>query len=874
MKAPMRYARGLILGAALVFGGATTVKAQEADAEFRNGVAAFEAGEFEKAEGHFRNVLKSKPSSDQALRYRDEAGYHFWVRALARGGRLAVVAQRILSAAEEASIRERQDLDKLREEMNGLWSDDFMTYIETTEKLVAVYGHYVVPELVAILSDKREDDKRVKAISLLARLGDEGTLAVIEMLESEDTTLQQNAAVCLGHMRDIRAIPPLKRLAEKATDPHVREAAETAVQRLGGPSYGTAEFYARIAEEFYRENPLFMVNRYREHVVWKWQTDRVGRRDVPKYRWNEEVAEEFCYDGLSVDANNGPLWTLLLNVYAQEWAEVEDTVRAATQVKDAGGEFSDEEMTKLTEQQTQLAKVKRLVASRGPEAILAALGKALADQRSPNAVFLIERLAELNMEPELLAGGGAVAYLPLEEQAGGKAQPKPTPAPTPRPTPPPANNNGGNGGGNQPKPKPVEDTPKPDEPKPDEPKPDEPATPDDGGSSPPPKRRPRRVSQGPAAPQDELTKLAYRGPALQGRVLSSPLGAVGSTREHLSGGAAMNAALSFGDKRVRYAAAIALAKLNPREYQNAGQVMTNLIDALGESGQRTVLVVERERDKRNRLVGLLRELGYMTYGVESGRDALARAKTFPSQDLIFVSSELNANRDQTVDGEGSEPLEFQFIDDLKADYRTAHVKVMVLAPTDRHEDMKSLIDDQRAIDVVDPDSIDKASLADKIGKAFAGEAEKRDEKSRSDKIAERAALAIASLKRGHTPFDITQAATALVENVKRDAGRPDSVRIACLQAIEAVGGAARGGLDVLAKEFTDTTNSVEVRRALAAAMGEASKGQALSPEAFEALKAGMAEEDEGVSTAAGYSLGKAQLTPQQAVEVFNAQRVE
>ena len=224
-------------------------RAQEPDQEFRNGVKAFEEGRFEEAEVHFRNVLKSEPDHEQALRYRDEAGYHFWVRVLAKGGRLSVVAQRILKQAEEAAVRERQDTEKLRQEMQGLWADDFMTEVETTERLVALYGHYVIPELVQVLSDRREDDRRVRALQLLKRLGDEGTLAVIELLESDDITLQQNAAVALGHMGDIRAVPPLMRLAQRASDPHVKEAANTAVSALGGMDGSAPDAYARIAHE-------------------------------------------------------------------------------------------------------------------------------------------------------------------------------------------------------------------------------------------------------------------------------------------------------------------------------------------------------------------------------------------------------------------------------------------------------------------------------------------------------------------------------------------------------------------------------------------------------------------------------------------------
>ena len=78
-----------------------------------------------------------------------------------------------------------------------------------------------------------------------------------------------------------------------------------------GPGYGTAEYYARIAEAFYQENPIFLINRYREYVVWKWQDGKLTFRDVPRYRWNEEVAEEYAHDGLSVAPDDQVLDTLL-----------------------------------------------------------------------------------------------------------------------------------------------------------------------------------------------------------------------------------------------------------------------------------------------------------------------------------------------------------------------------------------------------------------------------------------------------------------------------------------------------------------------------------------------------------------------------------
>ena len=505
----------------------------------------------------------------------------------------------------------------------------------------------------------------------------------------------------------------------------------------------------------------------------------------------------------------------------------------------------------------------------------------MKDQRAPVAVFLIERLQDINLDEAFLEGGGSVNYLPPSEQ--DKAA-EPAPAPVIEPAPAPRE---------EPKPTRVDDTPAPreepkDEPKDDDPPPlddDAPALDDD--DAPKPRRRPRRVSRvspfgtvegtgelawsskvEASAPRERTTRLGSRGPARQSTTATEEV-KQGAPGEVLTGGKAISAALTYGDKRVRYAAAIALAHLNPvKEFANSEKVVENLVDALGESGQRVVLVVERDRSNRNRIVGLLRELGYMAFGVESGRDGLVRAKSFPGQDLIIVGSELNP------DGDGGEPIEVQFIDDLRDDYRTKPVKVMILTPEDRVDTMKSLVDQERAIDVITP-QIDKATLSDKLNQAFGSPEDQRDEKARSDKIAERAALAIASHSVKHTRFKIVTAAGALAKNVRRDTGRPDAVRLACLHGLAAVGPEGKGAaLETLIREFQDDTNSIEVRRAIPLAVGELIKGAPVSGDTFQVLKNALKDSDAELVTNAGRALGKGKLTGEQAREVYEEQRLE
>ncbi|MBI3722579.1 hypothetical protein HY251_01285, partial [bacterium] len=185
-------------GATLSFLG--TVQAAEPDEAFREGVRAFDEGRFEDAEKAFREVLKAKPSDEQARLYRDEASYQFWVKVLARGGNLAVLGQRILSAAERGAKRDRQDPAKIKRVIDLFMADDdkehdLATQMGAMEEAIALHGHYIVPYLVDALGQRREDDKRVRVIGLLARLGEEGVLALLQCLKSGEALTRQNAAI-------------------------------------------------------------------------------------------------------------------------------------------------------------------------------------------------------------------------------------------------------------------------------------------------------------------------------------------------------------------------------------------------------------------------------------------------------------------------------------------------------------------------------------------------------------------------------------------------------------------------------------------------------------------------------------------------------
>jgi len=140
-------------------------------------------------------------------------------------------------------------------------------------------------------------------------------------------------------------------------------------------------------------------------------------------------------------------------------------------------------------------------------------------------------------------------------------------------------------------------------------------------------------------------------------------------------------------------------------------------------------------------------------------------------------------------------------------------------------------------------------------------------------VSKDAAAAIASI-RGATNFDLGVTSKPLAGCI----GRADEgVKIAAMKAIAAVGPKAKADcLDPLIQVFKAGESSVDVREAAANAIGECLKGSSLdkSADVFKTLKAALNDPEERIWRAAGFALGKAQLTGDAAREVLEEQRIE
>lgn len=338
------------------------------------------------------------------------------------------------------------------------------------------------------------------------------------------------------------------------------------------------------------------------------------------------------------------------------------------------------------------------------------------------------------------------------------------------------------------------------------------------------------------------------------RTVNNNNNANNTTTSSSSEGAPLINALTFEDKRVRYAAAEALARVNPaRDFSGSDKVVEILGQAISEKAPRTVLVVSNNPQVKNAFRANLTDLKYDPFIVESGDKAIQRALSIPTWDLIIVSDHLPKLR------------AWEVIDKLKNDYRTKHIPIFVMAkPTVK--DKTSIAYDGRAKRVIGI-NITKSFLSSVLKNLFDTSEYKQDVKGRTISLAKKAAEALAGIPVRDTRL---RPETALNPLIGALSSQPDEVKIPCMHALANLQN--NNATPGLRQVFENKTNNDKVRVAAALALGEIMKNtQEVTPGVYKALKAALQERSHAISLSAGRALGKVPMTPQKYTELFNLQ---
>lgn len=280
--------------------------------------------------------------------------------------------------------------------------------------------------------------------------------------------------------------------------------------------------------------------------------------------------------------------------------------------------------------------------------------------------------------------------------------------------------------------------------------------------------------------------------------------------------AAIQRALSFEHRGVRFAAAEAAAHMNPVSVtqEDSQQVMQNLCEGLTEAGNRVALLIVPNEDDSLVMAGLLRKAAVFSFFERDGWDGVERAKSFPPEDLIVVAAGIPGGR--RADGKITLGTA-EIINRLRADFRTKNIPILVLSSdADYTANQAVYLDESRNVQVVNR-GIEASRLRDGVLEPlFSTDATERD---RGWQIAARAAEAVLFLAGRDTAFNLDVAQDALVSVLEN---RGDEVRIAAARALGAL--RTQRATPALVRICREDSTSQPLLKAALIALGDINRG--------------------------------------------------
>jgi len=335
------------------------------------------------------------------------------------------------------------------------------------------------------------------------------------------------------------------------------------------------------------------------------------------------------------------------------------------------------------------------------------------------------------------------------------------------------------------------------------------------------------LAAGPEILDGALRHARTRGDAAVSVALLDAMGEAGS----VSAGAVD--ALSDEDRRVRYSAAIALATALPRGgFPGSETVGPILAEVVEQEVVRIAQLIDERADRRERTGRALEAAGFFVVPSPGGLLALPRLRRFPGVDLVAVSATL---QDLTPD---------QLIDEVREDFRTSGVPIVVLAEeadASRAEELYGA-KVQRIVS-----QLDAATASEVVSERLNADRE------RTLEIAHRAAHAL----EGADPeaYGLARLAGTIAGALARHSAE---VNVPLLLALSHFAGAAE--VAPIASILADGARAADERVAAATALGAVLARTGASPaEAFETLLAAAKEGDLAVRTAAAAALGRCSL---------------
>lgn len=218
-------AHRLFLAAVLCAAPAAPVYAQDAQQLFDQGMAHYYNGDHQAAISSFREVVAMAP--DQAVAYQLlNQSQDDLLQLMVAGGEFETFAKEVLASAAESSREAMRDQDAAAEAAADCFADDFATRSKAIFNLNYQFGPFGALPLIDELGAQSED-RRLKAIYALSRMGREVAQPVMAATYCDDELVRAGAVLVLADLNDARALARVTDMAANDESGTVRKIAGT-----------------------------------------------------------------------------------------------------------------------------------------------------------------------------------------------------------------------------------------------------------------------------------------------------------------------------------------------------------------------------------------------------------------------------------------------------------------------------------------------------------------------------------------------------------------------------------------------------------------------------------------------------------------------
>jgi AmiR/NasT family two-component response regulator len=282
---------------ALALGGlfGSTLHAQDMSAKFKEATDLYFRNKPEEALKVFQEVLNANPSNQQAFDMYRECGRQVMALMLVKGGEFEATAKRFLELATLGRKEKTDDPAAIAALVEKVMSGNYLDQRDSLYALSANHGEYGAGPFVEKLAD---DDKRVVAMDALQHLGTDAVLPLCAACTSENAAVVRYAAVCLGALHDLRALPALKKVSESAADAVNKEAANEAIRRITGKDAGALasanDLHIAAAIQYFRNDQLVVKPYDTPDAVWNVDGNGVKATKVPAALRSLRLAQQHC----------------------------------------------------------------------------------------------------------------------------------------------------------------------------------------------------------------------------------------------------------------------------------------------------------------------------------------------------------------------------------------------------------------------------------------------------------------------------------------------------------------------------------------------------------------------------------------------------